>query len=764
MIHPARNRRSIRQAGDHHINASAPNIVEIIVEIALPVPLARSFDYLLPENSDQPAVGARVMVSFGNRKLVGIVRLIKHQSDWDIAKLKPIIEVIDTQDCDAVITTDLHTLLHWCSQYYQHPIGEVFSTAIPAKLRKGEPNERPTLRYWQLTPEGKAADPHTLQRAPKQQALLNFMQQTYNRAPEQPISELSLREQFKNTIVKQLANKNLIADFEQTIPPDFAWKTAIRVAHKPFASTEQALVISAIQNQQGFAVSLIEGVTGSGKTEVYLQIIEPVLQAGKQVLVMVPEIGLTPQTVERFQKRFNIEVGILHSGMNDNERLSVWQRAKAGELGVIIGTRSSVFTPLQTPGMIIIDEEHDSSYKQNDNFRYHARDVAIMRAKQSGIPLVLGSATPSLESLHNALQQRYRHFHLQQRAGNARKAQFNILDIRQQSLASGLAPATIKHLLVHLTRGDQVLIFLNRRGYAPALLCHQCGHVETCHHCDRPYTMHKQAQQLHCHHCGHFRRLPKTCSNCQSDDIAPLGLGTEQLEQGVMDLFPQYSSVRIDSDTMRGKRNLNNTLDAIHSGQHQILIGTQILAKGHHFPNVTMVVVVDIDGALFSADYRSAEQLAQLITQIGGRAGRASKAGEVWLQSHHPDHPLLQDLVHNGYGHFARLLLQERRYANLPPFSYQGLIRAESKRAEDAWQFLQSLLPTSGITEGVSAVGPMPALLEKRQGRYRFQLLLQSQSRNLLHNSLRQIMAQIATHPLLNKVKWSLDIDPQEFY
>lgn len=728
------------------------------------MPLARRFDYVLPETMTLPAIGARVLVPFGNRKLVGIVCEVKDQSDWDSAKLKAVIEVIDTQQTGAVLTQPMQTLLRWCSQYYQHPQGEVFSTALPAKLRKGEPNERPTLTHWKLTEEGINTDPTSLKRAPKQQALLMFMQHAQATAPDKPLSELNLREQYNSSILKQLSKKALIASFEQTIPANFDWQTDITIQGKPFASTEQALVISAIKNQDSFAVSLIEGVTGSGKTEVYLQIIEPILLAGKQVLVMVPEIGLTPQTVERFQKRFSIEVGILHSGMNDNERLSVWQRANSGELGIVIGTRSSVFTPMPELGMIIIDEEHDSSYKQNDNFRYHARDVAIVRAKQANIPLVLGSATPSLESLHNALQKRYRHFALQQRAGKAVKATFNVLDIRQQPLESGLAPATIKHLLFHLTQGNQVLIFLNRRGYAPALLCHQCGHVETCRHCDRPYTMHKQSQQLHCHHCGHFRYLPKTCSHCQSNDIAPLGLGTEQLEQGVMSLFPQYSSVRIDSDTMRGKRNLSNTLEAIHSGKHQILIGTQILAKGHHFPNVTMVVVVDIDGSLFSADYRSAEQLAQLITQIGGRAGRASKPGEVWLQSHHPDHPLLQDLVHNGYAHFARLLLQERHHAQLPPFSFQGLIRAESKRAEDAWQFLHDLLATSRATSNVIAVGPVPALLEKRQDRYRFQLLLQSQSRNSLHLSVHQTLAHIAKHPLLSKVRWSLDIDPQDFY
>lgn len=727
-----------------------------IVEVALPVPLRRRFDYLWPFATEiSPKKGQRVTVPFGSRQLVGVILEVKQDSEWDIAKLKPVRECLDESP---VLQEQQFTLLHWAAGYYQHPIGEVFTTALPAKLRKGESNARPSLTYWKVTETGKDTALSSLKRAPKQQALLQELQ-------KHDVSELQLREQFNTAVLKQLAKKALI-ESEDVIPkPDTDWHARLNIAEKPFASPAQALIISALkQKQDSFSVSLIEGVTGSGKTEVYLQAIEPVLESGRQVLVMVPEIGLTPQTVSRFQERFGIEVGVLHSGMTDNERLSIWQRAQNGELGLVIGTRSSVFTSFKSLGMIIIDEEHDSSYKQNDSFRYHARDLAIMRAKQERVPLILGSATPSLESLHNALSGRYQHFQLQERAGNAVKSGYHVLDLRQQPLQFGLAPETIKQMLHHLQQGNQVLVFLNRRGYAPALICHDCGHVETCRHCDKPYTVHKQSQQLHCHHCGHHRYLPNQCQQCHGHDISPQGMGTEQLEQGLQSLFPQYSSVRIDSDTMRGKQNLNQTLDGIHSGKHQLLLGTQILAKGHHFPNVTLVVVVDIDSALFSADFRGAEQLAQLITQIAGRAGRASKPGTVWLQSHHPGHPLIEDLIHNGYGHFSRLLLMERQYGNLPPFTYQALFRAESKYAEDAYTFLQAQLLPLRQQQGVIAIGPVPAILEKRQGRYRFQLVIQSQSRAALHGAIFHTLPHIESHALTPKIRWSLDVDPQEFY
>ncbi|MCY7296666.1 primosomal protein N' [Alteromonas sp. a30] len=727
-----------------------------IVEVALPVPLRRRFDYLWLTTAEvQPSPGMRVIVPFGSRQLIGVILQVKDTSEWDRAKLKAVRECLDETP---VLNEEQRTLLHWASGYYQHPIGEVFSTALPAKLRKGDTNTRPSITYWKLTELGEQTEVSSLKRAPKQQQVLLALQKGAT-------TELQLREQFNTAVLKQLGKKALI-ESEDIIPkPNTQWQSQLSIGDKPFASPAQAVIISAIKQQLSqFSVSLIEGVTGSGKTEVYLQAIEPVLSAGRQVLVMVPEIGLTPQTVSRFQDRFQIEVGVLHSGMTDNERLSVWQRAQNGELGLIIGTRSSVFTAFNGLGMIIIDEEHDSSYKQNDTFRYHARDLAIMRAKQENIPLLLGSATPSLESLHNALSKRYQHYQLHERAGNAVKANYHVLDLRQQPLQFGLAPETIKQMLHHLQQGNQVLVFLNRRGYAPALICHDCGHVETCRHCERPYTVHRQSQQLHCHHCGHHRYLPNQCQDCQSHDISPQGMGTEQLEQGLQTLFPQYSSVRIDSDTMRGKQNLNQTLESIHSGKHQLLLGTQILAKGHHFPNVTLVVVVDIDSALFSADFRGAEQLAQLITQIAGRAGRASKPGTVWLQSHHPGHPLIEDLIHNGYAHFSRLLLMERQYASLPPFSYQALLRAEAKHAEDAYSFLQAQLAPLRQTHGVIAIGPVPAILEKRQGRYRFQLVVQSPSRANLHAAIHHTLPVIESHTLAAKVRWSLDVDPQEFY
>lgn len=746
-----------------------------IIEVALPVPMRQTFDYLIPEHlianaSENLHQGMRVQVSFGRRQLIGIAIQLKSSSTWDRNKLKSIEAILDTTPS---IDAEQFRLLEWASRYYHHPIGEVFHAAIPAKLRKGEMNKRPSIRYWRPTELGQQTDLAELKRAPKQQQLLATLH-------GQAKPEAVLREQFATALFTALEKKHLIESYEFVPPPNFEWHSELTVDNKPFASKEQAVVISALRQQLGqFQVSLLEGVTGSGKTEVYLQAIETILEAGKQVLVLVPEIGLTPQTVERFAARFNISVGVLHSGMTDNERLIVWQQAQAGELGIVIGTRSAVFTPFKALAMIIIDEEHDSSYKQGDGFRYHARDLAVMRAKLSNIPLLLGSATPALESLHNALQKKYQHLQLHQRAGSAVKPTFNTLDIRQQHLQYGFAPDTIRQMNHHLRQGNQVLVFLNRRGYAPALLCHNCGHVEMCNQCERPFTLHKNTHILHCHHCGNTKTIPSHCSQCHQQDMAPEGMGTEQLEQGLQHLFPQYSTIRIDSDTMRAKSRLNQILEDIHSGKHQILIGTQILAKGHHFPKVTFVVVVDIDGALFSANYRSSEQLAQLITQITGRAGRAQQPGEMWLQSHHPGHPLIEDLLHNGYGHFARQLLIERRHANLPPYSYQVLIRAEATKAEAAFNFLHNVAMgvrqtqssdsnnsnnNSSAASQVNTIGPLPALLEKRQGRYRFQLVLQSMARSPLHTLLHQQLQIITTMPESKKVRWSVDIDPQEFY
>ncbi|MDN4501839.1 primosomal protein N' [Alteromonadaceae bacterium BrNp21-10] len=727
-----------------------------IADVAIGIPKRSLFEYLITDT--QPCVGARVQVSFGRRKLVGVVMAIKDTSNWPIEKLKPIDKILDDTP---IFSESMLTLLKWASQYYQHPIGDVMHSAMPVLLRNGKPSTMPSILYWAITQAGEQTDPLTLKRSPKQQQLLALLQQ-------QQCADSKLKQQFSSAIIKGLHKKGLIEEVEKI--PDVVndWADHIEsqlAAHPPpRPNIEQSLAITGIScHHNQYHPVLLEGITGSGKTEVYLQAIAPLLAQGHQVLILVPEIGLTPQTVSRFQQRFNAPVGLLHSNLTDNERLAVWRQAKEGLLAIVIGTRSAIFTPFKQLGMIIVDEEHDNSYKQQDGFRYHGRDLAVMRARQQNIPLVLGTATPSLETLHNALSGKYQHFQLSERAGNAKLARQQIFDIKNQPLDYGIAKGMQARLLAHLQQGNQVMVFINRRGYAPSWLCHQCGFVETCHRCDKSYTLHKGLNKLQCHHCGDAKVIPQQCAACNNPQMVSLGVGTEQLEQGLNKLFPKYKTLRIDSDNIRSKHRFHQMLDDINKGEYQILIGTQILAKGHHFPNVTMVLVVDVDGALFSMDFRAAENLAQLITQVAGRAGRAENTGEMWLQSHNPDHPLLQDLLHNGYGHFARYAIQERKSAQLPPFSFQTLVRAEATNPKVAHQFLAQVAQLFSGQSQILCLGPFPALMEKRQGRYRMQLLLQSNHRGNLQKALFNAMPQIEVLPDASKVRWSVDVDVQDF-
>lgn len=723
-----------------------------IVQVALPVPKRQLFDYLSNQEGIQP--GVRVTVPFAGRTLLGIVVRCCETSQFERSKIKAVIKILDK---DPVIDVFLLKISNWLSQYYQYSLGEVLQTVMPVALRKGESPEPKPIEYLELTEAGQKIDLAEFAKAKKQKMLL-----TQLCVKGLPLAQV--RQQFSPTIIKALREKLLIQTVQKQTPITSDWQSQLSIAEKPRANVQQALAITGIEQQStSYNTFLLEGVTGSGKTEVYLQAIESVLARGQQVLILVPEIGLTPQTVFRFKQRFSIEVGVLHSNLTDNERLLVWQQARAGQLGLVIGTRSAIFTPLKKPGMLIVDEEHDSSYKQQDGLRYNARDLAVIRAKQDDIPLVLGTATPSLESLNNALTGRYLHYILDQRAGNAVHAKQNVLDIKGQPLEYGLAKGMLERIRQHLEKGSQVMLFINRRGFAPALLCHQCAHSEDCQRCNKPFTLHKQLNRLQCHHCGSARAIPRVCNQCGSADILPHGIGTEQLEQGLQKLFPEYASVRIDSDSARGKTKLQSLLDKVNSNQFQLLIGTQILSKGHHFPNVTLVVILDADGALFSADFRAAEHLAQLITQLSGRAGRADKPGEMWLQTHNPGHPLLQDLIHNGYGHFARFALLERQQANLPPHAYMALIRAEATDPRLPHDFLSRVVTLFSGRSGLAVIGPLPALMEKRQGRYRMQLLLQSNHRTLLQKELSQQITTIENDPLARKVRWSIDVDPQDF-
>ncbi|GAA0854503.1 primosomal protein N' [Aliiglaciecola litoralis] len=721
-----------------------------IYQIALPLPKRQVFDYLCEQADLVP--GVRVVVPFGPREMVGVIVNAVTESEHQ-TKLKAIKRVLDESP---VLDEALLAISHWLAHYYQHPIGEVMQTVMPVALRKGESDKPKPTCVLGLSNSDVDELISQVSRAKKQTELVQML-------TAGPVALSEVKQQFSMAVINALLEKGIVEKHEVEVSSDVLSWSVPESLDKPRANVQQALAITAITHRlDRFACFLLEGITGSGKTEVYLQSIEEVLRQQRQVLILVPEIGLTPQTVKRFERRFGLAVGVLHSNLTDNERLNVWQRSRSGELAIVIGTRSSIFTPMLKPGMIIVDEEHDGSYKQQDGLKYNARDLAVILAKHYQVPLVLGTATPSLETLNNALTGKYQHLQLLQRAGNAALAKQQLMDITNQSLESGIATGMLERLQAHLEQGSQVMIFVNRRGFAPALLCHHCGFVEQCKRCNKPYTVHKSLHKIQCHHCGAAKAIPPKCNECGHHEMVTHGVGTEQLEALLKKRFAQYSTVRIDSDSVRGKSKLHTLLDEVNRGQHQILIGTQILSKGHHFPNVTLVVILDADGALFSADFRAAEHLAQLITQLAGRAGRAEKPGEMWLQTHQPGHPLLQDLIHNGYGDFARFALQERKLADLPPFCYQGLFRAEALQASDAFQFLSTVAELLTI-ENVRIMGPLPAIMEKRQGRYRMQLLLSSPSRAQLNRAIANHIVSIENLPAGRKVRWSIDIDPQDF-
>jgi primosomal protein N' (replication factor Y) (superfamily II helicase) len=533
------------------------------------------------------------------------------------------------------------------------------------------------------------------------------------------------------------------------------------------ANPAQQTAIATIKVSLGqFAVFLLEGVTGSGKTEVYLQIIHTVLQRGQQVLMLVPEISLTPQLEARFRQRFNINIAILHSRLTDNQRQTAWLHTQQGHSAILLGTRSALFTPFHNLGLIILDEEHDSSFKQQDNLRFSARDSAIIRAKLHNIPIVLGSATPSLETLHNVAKQRYQWLHLPERAGNAIAPNIQLLDIRNQKLQEGLSEPLLAEMRNTLAKNEQVLLFLNRRGFAPTLICHNCGWVARCLHCAANLVFHAKLALLRCHHCGTEHRLIQHCPDCQSAELTPLGLGTERIEKILKKLFADKTTLRLDKDSTQRKGMLQDYLARIDQGKVDIILGTQLLAKGHHFPNVTLVAIIDVDSGLFSVDFHAAERLAQLIVQVSGRAGRADKRGTVLLQTRQPHHPLLTTLIRQGYQGFAQSALVERHTAGLPPYSYQVLVNAQARDEPLAQQFLRQVIHLAAQIPqaSVQLLGPVPAPMAKRAGFYRYQLLLQSSQRADLHSLLDKLIPQVAKLKTVAKIRWSLDVDPVTLY
>ncbi len=725
-----------------------------ILRVAVPAPLYTCFDYLPPEGVDPTTLscGIRLRVPFGRGERIGVLVEKIATSSFKKDSLKPATAVLDS---DPLLSDEDLKLLLWAAAYYQHPLGEVIATALPVRLRKGEEPVKLEAAGWQLTATGKTAQPT---QAPRQLKIIQTLAEYPGGITQQALYSLCGN---CRPILHTLEKRGWVATCEIKVQHIPAALDKIRLTLNP-AQTHAISAVSA--NMQQFNAFLLDGVTGSGKTEVYLRLIEQAVAANRQVLILVPEIALTPQLMQRFQCRISSPIALLHSGLSDREREKAWLAASQGEASVILGTRSAIFTPAPQLGLIIIDEEHDLSFKQQDGFRYSARDLAIVRAQRRGCPVLLGSATPSLESLHNATTGRYKRLELPERAGGAKPPKIDLLNIQSAPLKGGLSPALLTMLEKALSAGNQVLLFLNRRGYAPVITCYHCGWLSECPRCDARMTLHLGTNLLWCHHCGHQHRAYHHCPKCNSEALHPVGQGTEQLEEVLSQHFPEQPIARIDRDSTRRKGALEKILNEIHSGHYRILLGTQMLAKGHHFPDVTLVGILDVDQGLFSADYRAAERMAQLIEQVAGRAGRASKPGRVLIQTRHPDHPLLQTLVHQGYNAFAQICLDERRDAQLPPFSYQALLRAESPSAEESLRFLEDATAQAKAFDarGIEFWGPVPAPMERRAGRLRAQLLIQADHRSILHKLLSQWIPVLCKLKRSRRVRWSIDVDPQE--
>ena len=728
----------------------------LYLKVAVPSPLYRDFDYLPPSDTDASGLlpGVRLRLPFGRREVVGVLLSTADTSAVPAAKLKAARKVLDASP---VIPPDMLTLARWAADYYRHPIGEVVQALLPVPLRQGKPATLPATPRWRLNRAGREADTSRLARAKKQRSLHALLLrhpaglEAAAIARELPGAAPALRALKERGWLEDAS-----ADHSgvESVPPSV-------LAGSPHLNPAQKTAADEIAQAMGrYRAFLLDGVTGSGKTEVYLETIATAVDSNLQALVLLPEINLTPQTLARFRARFGT-VAAFHSGLSEGERLATWLGARDGTFKVIVGTRSAAWLPLKAPGLFVVDEEHDASFKQHEGFRYSARDLAVVRAQRAKVPVVLGSATPSLESLHNADQDRYTLLRLPERAGTARHPTMRLLDVRSRPMVEGLSDLLLDAVKRHIDADGQVLLFLNRRGYAPTFLCHDCGTPEACRRCDARMTLHGRSR-LVCHHCGSERPVPAKCGHCGSQAFGAVGQGTERIEAALTGLFPDAGVARVDRDSTRRKGSIEKLLEEVHSGARRILVGTQMLAKGHDFPNVTLVGVLDADQGLFSADFRAAERMAQLIIQVAGRAGRADKPGEVLIQTHQPDHPLLQHLVREGYGSFAGAALAERRLAGLPPFAALALLRAESPASAPPIAFLEAARERLAQRRGsqVSLLGHAPAPMERRAGRYRANLLLQAAQRAPLQNLLAATLPELDELKEARKVRWSIDIDP----
>ena len=778
-----------------------------VFRVALDTPLKRLFDYLPPAEalfSAPVEPGMRVRVPFGRQKLVGIVMEAADSSEIPEERLKPMLEVLDPRP---VLDGSALALLRWAAEYYHHPIGEVLSTALPKSLRMGADSEAREER-WSLTPEGREAfgkgEPR---RAPRQRELLGYLAGGDGgaakardvesavaasagacepaEAPYAPsggggvpakasdassadgVLETTLDAAIPNwrDAARALAARGWVRSEEVAVAEGVTRAFAVKTPG-PELRDEQKAAVEAVRDALGrFGAFVLHGVTGSGKTEVYLRLVERVLEQGKRALVLVPEIGLTPQLVGRFRQRFDTPMAVLHSALTDHERLVAWRQAFSGHARIVLGTRSAVFAPVPDLGIIIVDEEHDASFKQHEGgFRYSARDLAVVRAQRADVPVLLGSATPALESLQNVIGGRYVRLSLPYRAASAVPPRMALVDLRANAGHSGVSTPAIQAIERHLRDDGQVLIFLNRRGYAPTLLCTACGWVAPCQECDARLTVHLSAGRLKCHHCGFDSVLPARCPQC-GFLVKPVGQGTERIEEALTNLFPGVALARLDRDVVRRRGDMEEVVRRMSSGEARILVGTQMVTKGHDFPNVTLVVVLNADQGLFSTDFRAPERLAQTIVQVAGRAGRGTRPGEVLIQTEFPGHPLLLSLLSEGYEGFARTALEERAQASWPPFSRLAAVRDSAKTAAGALEFLTEARKLAGSPpRGLRLLGPVPAAMSKRAGRYHAQLLIEGADRSSLHHFLDSWLPAVEQLQSARRVRWALDVDPIELF
>lgn len=726
----------------------------MIARVALPVPLRRLFDYLIPEPvAAQVLPGVRVSVPFGKRFLVGVVIELTNSSDVDPKKLRRVTRVLDQEPA---IGPELHELLSWASVYYAHPIGEVFSAALPASLRRTDDQKSRDAWMLSLTESGTDLDiAEACSRAPKQKRILDVLAKG-----SQPEALLRAQYGLDSRILNILIDKGWL---EKTaiVPPRPG--AIVSEPSAPVAlNEEQQSAVDAIKASYGaFSVHLVHGVTGSGKTEVYLDCVQA-LNKGEQALILVPEIGLTPQFIDRVRRRIGMEPVVFHSALTDRQRAEAWTAVRQADIRVVLGTRSAVFLPFANLSLLVIDEEHDGSFKQQDGFRYSARDVGIRRAQKLDATVVVGSATPSLESLNNALQGRFQLHQLKKRASGA-PPRLNLLDIRGKRHKGGISDQLLARVKQNYESGGQSLLFLNRRGFSPVVMCQQCGWMSQCDRCDARMTWHRGRNALICHHCGKRSGLPNECPDCGDESVGTVGAGTEQVESVLCEHFPPEVVLRIDRDTTSAKGALQDHLARARSGEARILVGTQMLAKGHDFPELTLVGFVNADQGLFSSDFRAEERMAQTVLQVAGRAGRGERAGEVLIQTLNPDHPILMSLMPGDYRKFAELLLQQRAAAGWPPSAYIALLRADAHQSDHALSFLDAAeRRIRQASNDIDCMGPVPAVMERLAGRYRQILLLRSTRRVALQSVLAKMLPQIELLPEAKKVRWSVDVDPQD--